>query len=260
MWIDSHAHLDAAAADGSLDGMLARMHEAGVSDVVAIGGTVQANARAVDLSREYAAIHAVAGYDRDEAGKDWDREALLTLVADGPVVGIGETGLDYYYSRDTASAQCALLEAMLDVACERGLPVVIHTREAEEDTLNLLRTYVSRWRGAGDCPGVIHCYTGGSAFARSLMDLGMMISFSGIVTFKNATDLRDVLRLVPDDYLLIETDAPYLAPVPKRGKPNEPANVRYVGEFIARTVQRPVEEIAEITTQNAQRLFRLDKS
>jgi TatD DNase family protein len=255
MWIDSHAHVDTFIEDGSWPDIRQRMAAAGVDGLIAIGGSDLANATAMETARAHASVAAVIGYDRDEAGQAHDLEALARQAQEPVVVGIGETGLDYHYSADTATAQCALLEAMLEVACVRSLPVVIHTREAEADTERLLRAYAARWSGASGCPGVIHCYTGGPDFARTLMDLGFMISFSGIVTFKNADLLREALRIVPDDLLLVETDAPYLAPVPMRGKRNEPAFVSHVGEAVARYLDRAPDEIAAITARNVQRLF-----
>ena len=255
MWIDSHAHLDLFWEERVWPDVWQRAQEVGVTDVVAIGGSPAANEIALQAARTDSGIHAVLGYDRDESTGNPDGKALGKLLRDPVVVGVGETGLDYHYSRDTASRQCALLEQMLDVACETGLPVVIHTRDAEADTLSLLRSYVSRWSGPSGCPGVIHCYTGGTDFARSLIDAGLMVSFSGIITFKKADELREAARIVPADRLLIETDAPYLTPVPHRGKRNEPAYVSYVGESLAHTLGRPVEELAEITTRNARRLF-----
>lgn len=238
-----------------LPDVIRRAREQGVSNIVAIGGSDAANTRALEAARTHPGVHAVLGFDRDEAERDPDTDALKSMLRDAVVVGVGETGLDYHYRAETASQQCGLLERMLDMACDTGLPAVIHTRDAEEDTLSLLRGFVTRWNGPSDCPGVIHCYTGGIAFARSLMDLGMMISFSGIITFKNAADLREVVKCVPNDLLLIETDAPYLAPVPYRGKRNEPAYVPLVGEVVAEVRGSAVEEIARLTANNARRLF-----
>ena len=261
MWIDSHAHLDSFIADGSWPAVWQRAREAGVDQVVAIGGSIAANELALETACRERGVFAVLGYDRDEAAKPpAERPALGERLAEEVVVGVGETGLDYHYSRDTAALQCALLEEMLAAACGAGLPVVVHTREAQADTLHLLRAYADRWSGASGCPGVIHCYTGDADFARRLLDLGFMISFSGIVTFKKADELRAALAVVPDDRLLIETDAPYLAPVPLRGRRNEPAWVCHVGESVARTLQRPVEEIAALTSANARRLFNLPEA
>ena len=255
MWIDSHAHLDSFYAANEWPETRERMLAEGVTDVVAIGGTVTANDLAVRLAAADDRIHAVVGYDRDEAGTQPDVNLLRAHVATGQVVGIGETGLDYHYSQDTAQQQCELLDMMLDMAVESALPVVIHTREADRDTEQLLRAYAARWSGPRGEPGVIHCFTGDAAFARRLLDIGFLLSFSGIVTFKKADDLREALRIVPLDRLLVETDAPYLAPVPRRGKRNEPAYVRHVGEGIAAFLGHPATEIAAQTSANARRLF-----
>lgn len=297
MWIDSHAHLDTFVADGSWSEIRSRMQTAQVSSVIAIGGSVAANELALATAREHGEVHAVIGYDRDEAERAPDFGLLRDLVNAERPVGIGETGLDYFYGKDTASQQRALFERNLSVAAEFGLPVVVHTREAKEDTYQLLREYVSertrRRAASGDSdtvtrlaasednsvapkigranrlgelngdvrsntvPGVIHCYTGDADQALKLLELGFMISFSGIVTFKKSDALRTVLKVIPDDRLLIETDAPYLAPVPKRGKQNEPAFVSYVGEGIAQYLDRPIDEMAMLTSRNARRLFNL---
>lgn len=255
MWIDSHAHLDTFCDANEWTDVRQRMQEHAVTDVVAIGGTVEANVLAIQMAEAEPCVHAVVGYDRDEAGKQPDLDLLRRQVETGSIVGIGETGLDYYYSQDTATQQCELLEAMLDIAVASALPVVIHTRDADADTERLLRNYVDRWSGASGVPGVIHCFTGDAEFARRMLDLGLMLSFSGIVTFKKADELREALRIVPLGRLLIETDAPYLAPVPKRGKRNEPAFVRYVGEGVATFLGLTAEEIAQHTSANARKLF-----
>ncbi len=255
MWIDSHAHLDCFIDEGDLPDMLTRARASGVTGVIAIGGSDEANDKALAAAREHEDVCAVLGYDRDEADRAPAVGGLEALLSDPAVVGVGETGLDYHYSAETASQQCALLEHMLDLACACRLPVVIHTRDAEADTHRLLARYAARWNGPRDVPGVIHCYTGDGPFARSLMDLGFMISFSGIVTFKKADALREVARIVPDDLLLVETDAPYLAPVPYRGKRNEPAYVPHVGAAVAAVRGQTPEEVARMTTANVRRLF-----
>ncbi len=255
MWIDSHAHIDRFVQAGEWPALRQNMVAAEVTDVVAIGGTAEANRIACDQARQDPSIHPVVGYDRDLAGQPYDEAALATLAADPLVVGIGETGLDYHYSRDTAPAQQALFSHMLAQSVQVQKPVVVHTREADADTLDHLRTFARQWTGAGAAPGVVHCFTGTREFARQVLDVGMMIGFSGIITFKKSDDLRDVLRYVPLDRLLIETDAPYLAPVPKRGKTNEPAYVRYVGECVADVLGQSPQSIAAITSENARNLF-----
>ncbi len=257
MWIDSHMHLDAFLEDGSWESVWSRAKESRVEQVIAIGGTAEANRSAVRIAEENEGVHAVVGYDRDEAGRDPSMDDLRELFPHPRVVGVGETGLDYHYQPETALNQKALLEQMLSCALEFELPVVIHTRDAEDDTYQALRSHVEKLSGNLTYPGVVHCYTGGPAFARKLLTLGYMLSFSGIVTFKTADQIREALRCVPDDRLLIETDAPYLAPVPHRGKRNEPGWVRHTGEFIADYLGRSVEEIASITSRNARNLFSL---
>ena len=253
-FIDTHAHFDTFAAEGSVAEQVAACEKAGVSRVVAIGGSPDANELAVALSREYPEkLYATVGMDRDYAEKAWDAEVLGDLAAVDTVVAIGETGLDYHYEKENKAAQLELFEAMLDLALQVKKPVVVHSREADEDTVASLRKYVERCDAA--VPGVLHCFTGSQAFADSLIDLGLYISFSGILTFKNAASLREVAKSIPLDRIVIETDAPYLAPVPYRGKRNEPAWVVEVAKCLAEIRDEPLSLIAEQTNENAQRLF-----
>ena len=182
-------------------------------------------------------------------------DELETMLAAPEVVAIGEIGLDFHHDRETALAQIELFQRMLLLARDRQLPVSVHTREAEAETLAALGAHAAAWRGAPDRIGVMHCFTGGEVFARDLLALGFFISFSGIITFKNAGGLFAVAALVPEDRLLIETDSPYLAPEPFRGQPNEPAHVRRVAEVLAEIRHTSWETIAEISTRNAERLF-----
>ena len=168
------------------------------------------------------------------------------------ICAVGETGLDFHYHPETADAQCALFAAQLRLADEWRLPIILHTREADEATLRVLDE--TPWHGDG-LRGVIHCFTGDKAFAAQLLDRQFMISFSGIVTFRNADMLRESAAFVPDDRLLIETDSPFLAPVPQRGKRNEPAFVTHVADCLARVRDTTAEHIAELTWRNAERLF-----
>jgi TatD DNase family protein len=258
-FIDSHAHFDTFAERGEVAALLETACAAGVQRVVAIGGTPAANRLAVDLSRRHAgSVRATVGYDRDEAGGSPDLAELEALAGQAGVVAVGETGLDYHYGPETATAQRALLEANLDVARRHGLPAVLHSREADEDTLALLQQHARAWTGDPARLGVLHCFTGSAGFARRLLDLGLHISFSGIVTFKNAADLREVARLVPDDRILIETDAPYLAPVPFRGRTNQPAWVVHVAAALATERNVSIQTLAEQTWINATRLFAWD--
>jgi TatD DNase family protein len=257
---DSHVHFDAFIASGEVTAVLERAAGAGVQRMVAIGGTTQANRDAVALAKEHAGrIWAVVGFDRDEAEREPPVDEVDALMEQPGVVAVGETGLDYHYSPETAVAQKKLFTSMLELASRHGVPTVIHSRDADDDTAGILSDFQKM---AADPLrlGVLHCFTGSVTFAKRLLDLGLMISVSGIVTFKNAEELRAVARYVPDDRLLIETDAPYLAPVPYRGKRNEPAYVRYVAEALAQTRGVPLQHLCELTSANAARLFRLDEN
>lgn len=254
MHCDSHLHFD--ALDDPPAAVVDRAVAAGVTHMVAIGGDEEADRFALEVARTHPAhVRATAGYDRDRAGSAVDVDALRTRVAEPEVVAVGETGLDYHYEPDSAPAQCALFEAMLDVAAQAGKPVVVHSRDADDDTLALLRAYAAVWRGAAGQLGVLHCFTRSLRFARAVLDLGLYVSFSGIVTFRNAPDLRDVAAMVPLERMLIETDAPYLAPVPHRGRRNEPALVPHVAACIADVRGVAPDVVAEHTRLNALALF-----
>ncbi|HEY5621890.1 MAG TPA: TatD family hydrolase [Pontiella sp.] len=258
MFIDTHVHFDRFVKDGTLPEMLARAKEAGVMETVAIGGNASANTLSLKLAEQYPGrIFGCAGYDRDEATENPDFPSLRELVADPRCKAVGETGLDYYYTAETATEQKKLFAENLALAVEFEKPVVVHTRDADEDTLALLKDYSAAWKGDPARLGVLHCFTRDVPFARQVLDLGLMISFSGIVTFANADPLRDVARTVPDDRLLIETDSPYLAPVPMRGHRNEPAFVVHVAKQLAELKGSSVESIANLTAANARKLFAL---
>jgi len=261
-WIDSHVHFDSFDKIDIAEKIIDRAHAAGVSRMIAIGGSDEANERAVTLAGKYnGRIFAVVGFDRDKADAINDIAAVRALIRDHPdrVVGIGESGLDYHYEPETAPAQRRLFESMLEIAAETERPVVVHSREADQDTIDLLQAYTRNWKGDPGRPGVLHCFTGTYEFARKLLDLGLMISFSGILTFRNADALRDCARRLPLDRILIETDAPYLAPVPFRGKTNEPALVSKVAETLASIRGDTLQIIAVQTSVNARFLFNTAK-
>jgi len=284
MLFDTHVHFDGMiAADDMLDAIVARAAQAGVSRLIAVGGSPAANRTALEIARAYPErIRAAVGYDRHvgvfdakwplvlrrgdlasavlpgrsapvEPGNPMDElEAMLSAPE---VAAVGEIGLDFHRGQDSAAAQIELFRRMLTLARDRRLPVCVHTRAAETETLDALRAHAAAWRGTPDRIGVMHCFTGGEVFARDLLALGFMISFSGIITFKNVGSLRAVAVLVPEDRLLIETDSPYLAPEPFRGQPNEPAHVRRVAETLATIRHTSWETIAGISARNAERLF-----
>jgi len=259
-WVDSHMHLDSFDEAGVATHVLDRAKAAGVAHVIAIGGSDEANERAVKFAHAHNGfVFATVGFDRDKANADNDIAAARSLLQSNrdQIVGVGETGLDYHYEPESAPAQRALFQEMLDLSAGKSLPVVIHSREADLDTLEMLATHIRNWKGDSAYPGVLHCFTGSYDFARKLLDLGYLISFSGILTFRNAEDLRDCARRLPLDRILIETDAPYLAPVPHRGKTNEPAHVSRVASTLASIRPDALQIVARQTTENARRLFQL---
>lgn len=254
MWIDTHVHFDAFAEQGSVGEALSRAAEAGVARMVAIGGSKAANDLAVLLAGQYPErIRAAVGFDRDQHGTEHAHQGLSPWIGRSGVVAVGEIGLDYYYGADSAAEQKKLLACMLNEALQASLPVVVHSRYADKDTLDLLSHYVKDCQRA--VPGVLHCFTGDLEFAGKILDLGFMISFSGIVTFRNADELRAVVPHVPDERLLLETDTPYLAPMPYRGRTNEPSFLPAIAQKIAEIKQLDLTYLAEITTHNADRLF-----
>ena len=256
MLVDSHCHLDRldlAAHDGSLDAALAAARDRGVQHFLCIGVSAD-NAGAVkSLAERYADVDCSVGVhpldlEQGEApALDW----LLGELNHPHVVAIGETGLDYHYEPEAAELQQQSFRLHLEAAKITGKPVIVHTREARADTLALLR------EAALPQAGVLHCFTEDWEMAKAALDIGFYISLSGIVTFRNADALREVARKVPADRLLVETDAPYLAPIPHRGKPNLPQYVREVAEFLAMVRGERFEDLAAQTTANFKRLFPL---
>ena len=264
-WFDTHAHFDGFAAEGSVAAVLARAAAAGVERMCAVGSSEASNELVVRLARENpGALVAAVGYDRDQLDKPRDPEKLAALAAEPVVAAVGEIGLDYYYSPDTAPAQRALFGQMLAFAAERKLPVIVHSRYADDDTIDLLGEFSTAWKKVfhgvenPPPPGILHCFTGDAAFAEELLALGFFISFSGIVSFNNAGPLREVAKLVPADRLLVETDCPYLTPKPFRGTVNEPAYVARVAEVLAEARGVDAAALAEETFANAKRIFQLE--
>ena len=251
--IDTHAHLCDEKFDDDRIDVIARAHEAGVTKIISMGDTMAASAQVVQDAEEYPALYAAVGIHPESACvlTDEMRRQLLTWAQHPKVVAVGEIGLDYYWEKDASrrALQRDLLAAQLDLAREAGLPVCIHDREAHGDTLAILRA-----EGAG-LTGVLHCYSGSLEMARELWKMGWYIGIDGPLTYKNAAKLPDIVREAPADKLLVETDCPYLAPVPLRGKRNEPACVTHIVAKIAEIRGEAFEEVARYTTENAQRLY-----
>ncbi|HKD08289.1 MAG TPA: TatD family hydrolase [Bryobacteraceae bacterium] len=251
MLIDSHCHLDDKKYTEDLDEVLDRAAAAGVTRMLSIGtgdGPPELD-RAVRLAERYPQICASVGAHPHDASKFTPQSAgdLRALAGNEKVVAFGEIGLDYHYDFSPREAQREVFIEQLGIAAEAGLPVIIHTREAWEDTLSILREH---WRG----PGIMHCFTGDAVQAREALDLGFHLAFGGVITFRTAEAVREAARITPEDRLLVETDAPYLAPVPWRGKRNEPAFVAETARKLAEIRGVAAEEIASITTTNFNRL------
>jgi TatD DNase family protein len=254
MLIDSHTHIQGKEYAGDVEAVIARAREAGVEKIIAVGGAgdMSSNTEAVALAKTFPDIYATVGmhpHDAKDVGAD-ELKKLKDLAAAPKVIAVGETGLDYYYDHSPRDVQRRVFAEFIHLARETGLPIVVHERDAAQDVADLLRA-----EGAGKLRGVIHCFTGNYEAACAYLDLGFYISFTGIITFKNADALRDVVRKVPLERMLVETDSPYLTPVPHRGRRNEPAYVRYVGETIASVKGLSLEEVARGTTQNVRELF-----
>ncbi len=268
MLFDTHVHFDGIGKMEEMSSVVDRALAAGVTGMIAVGGCEAGNNFAVQMAEKFPAhIKAAVGYDRSQAGKYCDDSAgtaslmdqmTMKLKSNPAVVAVGEIGLDFHYSPETAGRQEVLFREQLAVARDAGLPVIVHSRESDEAMLAALSEHAGLRKGANDSMGVLHCFTGNIQFARCLLDLGFYISFSGIVTFKKAEELRAVAKIVPADRILVETDAPYLAPVPFRGMRNEPAYLPNVAGVLADVRGCSVEEIAEQTFGNAKRLFGLD--
>jgi len=260
MFIDSHCHLNFPEFEGHIDALREQMRQSCVDRALVISTTLEEFPQVHALALRYDNFWATVGVHPDNEGvQEPTLQDLLERAALPRVIGIGETGLDYYRLGERSVAdmhwQRERFRTHIRAAQQCGLPLVIHTRSASDDTLAILREEGEDGR-AGSAGGVFHCFTETEAVARAALDLGFYISFSGILTFKNAADLRDVARWVPLDRLLIETDSPYLAPVPHRGKTNQPAWVAHVAEQVAQIKGLSVEAVGEATSANFERLFR----
>jgi len=259
MFVDSHAHLDVPNYDADRAEVIDRARQSGVEMILEICGSDVAKGSldvGMELAEEYPFIYAAAGVHPHEASlyDDALESKLLAMSEREKLIGWGEIGLDYHYDNSPRDAQRRVFRRQLRLALERRLPAIIHTREAEDDTIQILR---EDWAEVGGdaIGGIIHCFTGTRRLADAAIEMGFHISFSGVLTFKNASDLREVARSVPLEKLLIETDCPYLAPLPHRGKRNEPAFVRETAAKLAELKGVNVEEIALSTGENFKRLF-----
>ncbi|OQA34960.1 MAG: putative deoxyribonuclease YcfH [Betaproteobacteria bacterium ADurb.Bin341] len=255
MLVDSHCHLDFPDFSERLPELLAAMRQNGVGAAVCIGVNLEDFGQVLALAETHEQLYATVGVHPEYTDAEEPDVGRLVQLADHPkVIGIGETGLDYYWQKDKPEWQRQRFRTHIRAAKACSKPLVIHMRDAAEDTLRLLQE-----EGAEAVGGVMHCFTGNWAVAQQALDLGFHLSFSGIVTFKNATEIREVAQKAPLERILVETDAPYLAPVPYRGKRNQPAYVRYVAEEIACLRGIDFAAVAQATTDNFFNLFQTAK-
>jgi TatD DNase family protein len=253
MLVDSHCHLDMIAEKQDLDEVVARAKRAGVRSLVTISTTLSGWDRVRAIAESYDDVWCSVGVHPHEAGPEGQSapDRLIELAQHPRVVGIGESGLDYHYDNSPRDAQAESFRTHIRAARETGLPLIVHAREADEDIARILR------EGYEDGPYscVMHCFSSGKGLAEAALELGFYISMSGIATFKKAEEIREVARMTPADRLLVETDAPYLAPEPKRGRPNEPSYVSYTADRLAETLGLERTELEARTTENFFRLF-----
>jgi TatD DNase family protein len=256
-WIDTHAHLDDERFRDDLPAVLGRAREAGLQRIVVVATTAVTSIVCVELARQHPLLRATIGIQPNHVAEEpataWDD--VLALVNRLDVVALGETGLDRYWDRTPFAAQEDYFGRHLELARKIRRPVVIHCREAEADVVRMLRVDYEKH---GPVRGVMHSFTGDAGTAEACLQMGLDISFAGMLTYKNAQALRDVAAKIPLERVLVETDSPYLAPVPKRGERNEPAYVVHTAECLAQVLGVPIRLVAEQTTSNARRLFGLN--
>lgn len=250
--IDTHAHLNDSKFASDIDEVVARANAAGVDKIIVCGYDVESSQAAVELAGRFDCVFATVGVHPHDA-KSYDsttEAAIVELSGAEKVLAIGEIGLDYHYDFSPRDQQRAAFEAQIELACGLKMPIVVHSRESNDEALEVLA------RHAGNITAcVFHCFSGDEDFARRVLDMGFYIGVDGPVTYKASEKLRRVIELCPMDRVLVETDCPYLTPIPYRGKRNEPAYVRYVAEEVARVKGIAIEEVAEATSRNAARCF-----
>ena len=255
MLIDSHAHIDDEKFDADREAVIENALAAGVGLIINPAADEESSRRAVALSEKYSMVYATVGFHPHDA-KSYDFKEHGQMLRDwakkDKVIAIGEIGLDYHYDLSPRDIQQSVFVDQMHIAKEMALPIVIHNRESMEDMWRLLKDHFSPEYG-----GVMHSYSGSVEMARIFLDMGFYLSISGPLTFKNARKLPEVVAMMPLDRLLVETDSPYLTPTPHRGKRNEPAYVRFVAEEVARIRGMRIEDLEEITTENAKRVFRI---
>ncbi|MEF9425956.1 MAG: YchF/TatD family DNA exonuclease [Candidatus Mariimomonas ferrooxydans] len=253
--IDSHCHLDMDAFDSDRDKVIRRARDAGIEYIINIGSDREGNIHGLKISSDYPEVYAAIGIHPHDA-KTLNEELFPEIKAwakQPKVIAIGEIGLDYHYMHSAKEIQLDAFRKQIAIARDFGLPIIVHSREANHDTLQIIQ------KEASGMTGVFHCFSGDTEMARTVLNMGFYISIAGPVTFKNAVNLRKVAKFIPDDRLLIETDAPYLSPVPMRGKRNEPSFLRYTAQVISEIRGVGISDIGRITSLNAMRLFKMGR-
>jgi TatD DNase family protein len=256
MLIDSHAHLDMDDFDADRDAVIERARSGGIARIITIGIDLKSSIKAIEIAKKYDFIYATIGYHPHNA-KEVEVKALEelgVLASEVKVVAWGEIGLDFFRRHSPPAQQIKVFERQVDMAFEKGLPIIIHDRDAHTDLLRILRSRKRQYRG------VIHCFSGDYDLAMALIEMGFHISFPGTVTYKNAIDIQTAASRIPLERLLVETDCPYLTPVPLRGKRNEPLYVKHTAEKIARLRQMDFEQLAQAASENTLRLFKLPEA
>lgn len=251
---DSHCHLEDERFQGEVEDVLTRMAEVGVTRCILASSDMPTGTKIVGLADQYPQVYGMVGFHPHEASqfREEDLAQMAQWLKHDKIVGVGEIGLDYYYDHSPRDVQRQVLERQLDFALEQKVPVAFHIRDAHGDTLDMFSHRKSRLP-----EGVLHCFSGSLECARQYLDMGFYLSFAGPVTFKNAAKLQEVAKYCPIDRLLVETDSPYLAPVPLRGQRNEPANVRFVAQMVADLKGMEPEELARQAFENTCRLYRI---
>jgi TatD DNase family protein len=250
MLIDSHAHLEMPDFDRDRNEVIMRAGQAGVERIITVGTTLSDCRKAISIAAQHEAVYAAIGIHPHEVKGIHEKtyDDLKQLAKSGKVVAFGEIGLDFFYNLSAKDVQIRRFGEQLELAEDIGLPIIIHDREAHQETMDMLQS----WKGTG---GVVHCFSGDYAMARQCLDLGFYLSVPGVITFGKSQQLQDVVRRIPETSLLMETDAPYLAPNPNRGKRNEPAYVMHTAKKVAEIKGVSFEHIAEVSSRNAQTLF-----
>jgi len=255
MIIDSHCHLDYEPLINNINEVLLNAKKNNIINLLTIGTSLESSKKVLEIVEKYENIYGAIGiHPNSTTGNLNDLDKLIDIKKKSKkIIGFGETGLDYFYKKSVKKDQIFSFEKHIEFAISEKVPVIIHTRHADEDTISIIKKYYKRTRF------LIHCFTGNLKFAENLLNLECLISFSGIISFKKSTELRDVVKYVPLERMLIETDSPYLSPDPLRGKSNEPANVKIVGESISKIKEVSFEEVAKLTTENFKNFFLNEK-